>query len=422
MGLIRAALGATVGTLSDQWKEYFYCEALPANVLVAKGIKRNGRSGNDNIISNGSMINVADGQCMMIVESGKIVDICAEPGEYTYDTGTEPSIFVGSLKENIPALFKEMGKRFTFDGSPAKDQRIYYFNTKEIMGNKYGTPNAIPFRVVDERAGIDFDIGLRCFGEYSYRLVNPMLFYTNICGNVSNEFTREEIDSQLKSELLTALQPAFARLSDLGIRYSSVVGHTRELTEILREELSATWGDRMGIEIQTVGISSIKANEEDEAMIKELQHSAAFTDAKRAMAYDVASRGKAMRDAANNPNGAAMGMMGVNMVNGMGGASSSELLYKMEQQEAAQPKPEAPQNGWTCACGSVNTGKFCSQCGSPKPVVESWTCSCGSVNTGKFCPQCGNPKPQAVVCSNCGWKPEAGVAAGKFCPQCGTKL
>ena len=420
MGLIKAALGATTGVLSDQWKEYFYCEALPADVLVAKGKKKNTRSGNDNIISNGSIINVADGQCMLIVESGKVVDLCAEPGEYKYDSTTEPSLFTGSLKENIPAIFKEIGKRFTFDGAPAKDQRIYYFNTKEIMGNKYGTPNAIPFRVVDERAGIDLDIGLRCFGEYTYRLVNPMLFYTNVCGNVSNVYTRDEIDSQLKSELLTAMQPAFARLSELGIRYSSVIAHTKELADILREELSATWSERLGIEIQNVGISSIKANEEDEAMIKELQHSAAFTDPKRALAYDTASRGKAMRDAANNPNGAAMGFMGMNMVGGMSNTSSAELLYKMEQQEAAKPKAEAPADGWTCECGQVNTGKFCPQCGKPKPVVESWTCACGSVNTGKFCPQCGTQKPAAVVCGNCGWKPEGPV--GKFCPQCGKPL
>ena len=416
MGLIKAALGATTGVLSDQWKEYFYCEALPANVLVAKGKKRNTGSGTDNIISNGSIINVADGQCMLIVESGKVVDLCAEPGEYKYDMTTEPSLFTGKLKENIPAIFKEIGKRFTFDGTPAKDQRIYYFNTKEIMGNKYGTPNAIPFRVVDERAGIDLDIGLRCFGEYTYRLVNPMLFYTNVCGNVSNEYTREEIDSQLKSELLTAMQPAFARLSELGIRYSSVVAHTKELADILREELSATWSERLGIEIQQVGISSIKADEADEAMIKELQHSAAFTDSKRALAYETASRGQAMRDAANNPNGAAMGIMGMNMMGGMQN-NSAELLYKMEQQEAAQPKSEAT-DGWKCECGQVNTGKFCSNCGKAKPVVESWTCACGSVNTGKFCPNCGKPKP--VGCANCGWKPESPV--GKFCPNCGNPL
>ena len=416
MGLIKAALGATTGVLSDQWKEYFYCEALPANVLVAKGKKRNTGSGTDNIISNGSIINVADGQCMLIVESGKVVDLCAEPGEYKYDMTTEPSLFTGKLKENIPAIFKEIGKRFTFDGTPAKDQRIYYFNTKEIMGNKYGTPNAIPFRVVDERAGIDLDIGLRCFGEYTYRLVNPMLFYTNVCGNVSNEYTREEIDSQLKSELLTAMQPAFARLSELGIRYSSVVAHTKELADILREELSATWSERLGIEIQQVGISSIKADEADEAMIKELQHSAAFTDSKRALAYETASRGQAMRDAANDPNGAAMGIMGMNMMGG-NTTNPAELLYKMEQQEAAQPKSEAV-DGWKCECGQVNTGKFCSNCGKAKPVVESWTCACGSVNTGKFCPNCGKPKP--VGCANCGWKPEGPV--GKFCPNCGNPL
>ena len=183
MGLIRAALGSAVGTLSDQWKDYFYCDSIPADVLVIKGRNRNsGRSGNtgrtSNVISDGSVINVADGQCVMIVEAGKIVDLCSEPGDFTYDTSIEPSIFCEGLsKESVKRVFEEMGKRFAFGGEPPKDQRIYYFNTKEIMGNKYGTPAPVPFRVVDQRAGIDIDIGLKCFGEYSFRIINPMLLY-----------------------------------------------------------------------------------------------------------------------------------------------------------------------------------------------------------------------------------------------------
>lgn len=431
MGLIKAALGSATGVLADQWKEYFYCESLPADVLVVKGRKRtSGRSsntsGSDNIISNGSIINVADGQCMLIVESGKVVDLCAEPGEYTYDTGTEPSLFAGNLAENITAVFKEVGKRFTFGGEAPKDQRIYYFNTKEIMGNKYGTANPVPFRVVDERAGIDIDIGLRCFGEYSFRIINPMLFYQNVCGNVSEQFVRQKIEGQLRTEFLTKLQPAFARLSAMGIRYSAIPGHTTELSEALREQLAASWGNRLGIEVQVVGVSSVRANEEDEQMIKDMQRTAAYTDPKLAMAYMVGSKGQAMRDAANNAGGAAVGFMGMNMAGGMMSDSTMQTLHQMQLEQATRPEPATPtqpsSTGWTCKCGTVNHGKFCLECGSPKPVTDSWTCQCGSVNKGKFCPECGSKKPEGVPqyrCDKCGWEPEKGTTPPRFCPECG---
>jgi len=417
MGLIRAALGSAVGTLSDQWKDYFYCDSIPADVLVIKGRNRNsGRSGNtgrtSNVISDGSVINVADGQCVMIVEAGKIVDLCSEPGDFTYDTSIEPSIFCEGLsKESVKRVFEEMGKRFAFGGEPPKDQRIYYFNTKEIMGNKYGTPAPVPFRVVDERAGIDIDIGLKCFGEYSFRIINPMLLYKNVCANVEEMFTRQELEGQMRTELLTALQPAFAKISAMGIRYSAIPGHTAELAEILREILSESWAGRMGIEIQKVGMSSIKADEEDEAMIKDMQRAAAYTDPNLAMAYTVASRGKALQDAANNAAGAATGLMGMGMVGGMGGQDNMmQTLMQMQQAQQAQQmqsgmqvnQPAVPQQqapaGWTCSCGNVNTGKFCSECGSAKPAAAQFRCD------------------------KCGWQPEPGAQPPKFCPECGDKF
>ena len=275
MGLLRTGIGTVTGVLSDQWKEYFYCDALGADVLAVKGRKRvsgGSNSGLDNIISNGSVIAVADGQCMMIVEQGKVVDVCAEPGEYIYDISTEPSLFAGgNLSSNIMQVFQTIGKRFTFGGVAPKDQRVYYFNTKELVGNKYGTPSPVPFRVVDEAAGIDLDIAIRCFGEYSYRITNPLLFYTNLCGNVEAAYTRDKIDSQLKAELLTALQPAFAKISAMGIRYSALPGHTMEIAQALNDVLSAKWRDLRGIEIVSFGVSSVKASEEDEQMIKQMQ-------------------------------------------------------------------------------------------------------------------------------------------------------
>ena len=404
MGLIKAALGSAGGVLADQWKEYFYCESMPADVLVTKAHKKvSGRSsnkqGSENIISNGSVIAVNDGQCMLIVEQGKVVDVCAEPGEYTYDTSSEPSIFCGGLGAGVKAAFQQVGKRFTFGGEPPKDQRVYFVNTKELVGNKYGTPNPVPFRVVDMNIGLDMDITIRCFGEYSYQIANPVLFYTNVCGNVEQDYTREEIDGQLKSELMTALQPAFAKISEMGIRYSALPGHTQELSDVLNKVLSDKWDNLRGIRIVSLGVSSVKASEEDEAMIKELQRNAVFRNPTMAAAQMVGAQASAMQSAASNEKtGPAMAFAAMNMAANVGGANAQNL-FTMGQQQAAQAQPmqpsapaPVPQAEWTCSCGTVNTGKFCSECGSPRPAGP-WTCSCGTVNTGKFCSECGKPRP-----------------------------
>ena len=403
MGLLQAGIGALSGVLADQWREYFYCEGMPENVLAVKGVKRtSGRSSNykgeDNIISNGSIIAVNEGQCMMIVEQGAIVEFCAEPGEFVWDSSTEPSIFYGGLGNGIKATWEQLKKRFTLGGDTGKDQRVYYFNTKELIGNKYGTANPVPFRVVDRNVGLDMDIGIRCFGEYSYRMSDPMLFYKNVCGNIASEYTRDRIDSQLKTELLTALQPAFAKISEMGIRYSALPGHTTELASVLNDVLSEQWKKLRGVEVVSVGVSSITANEEDEKMIKELQRNAAFRDPKMAGAHLVGAQAAAMQAAAANENaGAFMGFAGMNMA--QNAAGNVQGLFQMGQQQAAPASaapaaPAAPAaGGWTCACGAVNTGKFCSECGAKKPSDE-WTCACGAVNKGKFCSECGAKRPE----------------------------
>ena len=426
MGLIKAALGSLNGVLADQWKEYFYCEALPANVMAVKGRKKvSGRSsntsGSDNIISNGSVIAVADGQCMLIVEQGKVVDLCAEPGEYTYDSSTEPSIFTGSLGTSIKEVFKNVCKRFTFGGEPPKDQRIYYFNTKEMPGMKYGTPNPVPFRVVDRNIGLDVDIAIRCFGEYSVRVSNPLLFYANVCGNVTRDYTIDNLEGQMKTELLTALQPAFARISEQGVRYSAIPAHTTELANALNDELSAKWRDLRGVEIVSFGVSSVKASEEDETMIKEAQRNAIYRDPNMAAAHLVGAQAAAMQSAAKNEGGAAIGFMGMNMAANAGGMNAQSLFQMGAQQ------PAAPADGWKCACGTVNTGNFCAQCGAKKPEAVpagSWKCACGAVNTGNFCPECGAKKPASVKykCDKCGWEPEDPANPPRFCPNCGDPI
>ncbi len=454
MGLIRAGVGALSGVLADQWKEFFYCDAIEKDVMVVKGTKRVGSrssntKGSDNIISNGSGIAVADGQCMIIVEQGKIVEVCAEAGEFTYDASTEPSIFSGNLADSIKESFKTLGKRFTYGGDTGKDQRVYYFNTKELVGNMFGTPNPVPFRVVDKNIGLDIDISVRCNGTYSYRISDPVLFYTNVCGNVEFEYSREEIDTQLKSEFLNALQPAFAKISDMGIRYSALPGHTMELSDAMNEVLTEKWGNLRGLSVVSVAINSITAPKEDEDMIKQLQRNAVMRDPTMAAATLVGAQAQAMQDAAKNEAGAMTGFMGVGMAMNAGGMNAQNL-YAMGQQQA--PQQQAPQNGWKCSCGNVVSGNFCPNCGSkkpqPKPEADSWRCSCGAIANGKFCPECGTQKPAAdgwtcscgavnkgkfcqncgsqkpagaplYQCDKCGWKPTDPHNPPKFCPECG---
>ena len=464
MGLIKAGIGALGGTLADQWKEFFYCESIPKEVLVKKGQKRvSGRSsntkGNDNIISNGSGIAVADGQCMIIVEQGKIVEFCAEPGEFTWDNSTEPSIFAGNLGDSIKETFKVVGKRFTYGGDPGKDQRVYYFNMKEILDNKFGTANPVPFRVVDSKIGLDIDVSIRCAGVYSYKISDPMLFYKNVCGNVESDYERSELDSTLKSEFISALQPAFGKLSDLELRPNQIVSHNTDLENAMNESLSEKWGSLRGIKVVSIALSTVTLPEEDQELIKQAQRTAIMRDPTMAAATLVGAQADAMKTAAGNSAGAMTGFMGMGMaMNAGGGGMNAQNLFAMGQQQqqqqqqaqqtpAAAPaaegwkcscgatvtgkfcpecgskKPEPVQAGaWKCKCGATATGKFCPECGSPKPAEDGWTCSCGTVNKGKFCQNCGSKKPEGAPlyrCDKCGWEPEDPAHPPKFCPECG---
>ena len=429
MGLIAAALGSAGGVLADQYREYFYCDALDANTLVTKGKHRTGgrstnTKGNDNIITNGSVIAVNEGQCMIIVDQGEIAEVCAEAGEFTYDTSKEPSIFYGGLGQGILESFKTFARRVTFGGDTGRDQRIYFFNIKEIVGNKYGTANPVPFRVVYPNINLDTEISIKCFGEYSYKIDDPILFYKNVCGNVTEDYTRDRIDSQLKSELLTALQPAFAKISDMGIRYSSLPAHTDDIANALNEVLSESWGKKRGIIVSSFGVSSVSANEEDEKRIKELQNNAALRDPNMAAAQLAGATAQAMQTAAANENGAMMAFAGMNMAGATGGANVQGLFAQGAANQAAAAAAAPAAAGWTCPnCGQTgNTGKFCSNCGAAQPApADVWTCpNCGQEgNTGKFCSNCGTAKPAPAAewtCPNCGQEGNT----GKFCSNCGT--
>ncbi len=431
MGLIKAIAGAAGGVLADQWREFFYCESLPNDILVRKGQKVIGNrssntKGSDNIISNGSGIVVNDGQCMIIVEQGKVVELSAVPGEYTWDSSTEPSIFTGKLGESIMETFKQIGRRFTFGGDTGKDQRVYYFNTKEILDNKFGTPNPIPFRVVDRNINLDIDVAVRCSGVYSYRITDPILFYTNVSGNVEGQYQKEEIDRQLKTEFINALQPAFAAISTQQIRPNELPGHANELADLMNQELSKKWSELRGIKVISIALNPITLPEEDAQMIKDAQLSARLRDASLAAATLAGAQADAMKAAASNEGGAMGGFIGMGMAQNAGGSNIQDLFAMGQQQQAArQAQNQQTQNtadSWTCPkCKTVTNGKFCPECGTAKPE-QGWTCECGTVNQGKFCQNCGKPKPSAAhsyKCSKCGFEPEDPSNPPKFCPECG---
>ncbi len=425
MGLIKAGIGAVGGTLADQWLDFFVCESMPDDVLIIKGEKRvNRRSsntkGNGNIISNGSGIVVANGQCMIIVEQGMVVEVCAEPGEYTYDTSTEPSLFFGELKDTVKQTFATIGKRFAYGGDTGKDQRVYYFNTKELTNNKFGTPNPVPFRIASEKIGFELEVSVRCSGVYSYRIADPLLFYSSVAGNVEYSYTRDNIDTQLKAEFISALHEGLAKLSAMGLLPSELMAHNRELEESMNYALSGKWSELRGLEIVNIALSSVTLPEEDAALLKQAQQSVFYSQSGRAAGLMATATAGAMQDAANNEGGAMAGFMGMGMASNMGGGNMANLFAMGQPAPVNEPAANTPkENTWTCSCGAVNTGKFCSECGNKKPeqkAEDGWKCpECGNISTGKFCPECGTKKPESDtwICS-CGAENE-----GKFCSECG---
>ncbi len=424
MGLIKAALGATLGTMADQWKEFFTCDALNNDTLMARGRKQtstrsSNTNGHDNVISKDSGIAVADGQCVIIIDQGEVRDVVAEPGLFTYQGG-EPSIFAGGLGEGVKGLIKTSWERFKYGGDTGKDQRVYYINMKEILDNKFGTANPIPFHIVDQRIGMDMDFSVRCNGMYTFRITDPVTFYTKICGNVQGDYEKETLISTMRQEFVSALNGGFGKLSNLNIRPYALPQHVEELTESMNEVLSKKWGEARGITVASIAINSVTLPEEESQMLKEVQRAAALSNPMLAGGFMAGQTGAAMQAAASNPNGAMGGFVGMGMANAMGGAQIGNLFAAGQQQQQAAGFGAAPQpaaGGWTCACGSVNTGKFCANCGKPQPApVGAWTCECGTSNTGKFCSNCGKPQSAAGWTCSCGT-----VNQGNFCNNCGSK-
>jgi len=462
-GIGQAIIGAGSAMIADQWKEFFYCDTIPNDTFVVKGQKQVKKGvntkGSDNIITNGSVIVVNEGQCMMIVDQGQPVEICAVSGEYVYDTSTEPSVFSGNLLGSLKDTVQVLARRVTFGGETAHDQRIYYFNIKEMTNKKFGTPRPVPFTVDYPKLDMSFTVDLRCFGLFSLKVANPMTLY-KLCGNVKESYKFSEIEEQLKGEVYAKLQPAFAKLSQ-NIQYDQLPAHTEDITEAMKSLLNPFWLEQRGLELVTLAIESVSIPDEDKERIKKYENLMWDTNATHAASTLVGAQAEAMKKAADNPNGAAMGFYGLNMAQQAGGMNAQNLFAMGAQNNAAaagaaagaavagggatwncacgkvgntgkfcadcgkpMPAPAPAADTWACSCGHTgNTGKFCAECGSPKPAdSEGWTCSCGALNKGKFCAECGSPKPADAPkykCDKCGWEPADPFNPPKFCGECG---
>ena len=422
MGLIRAILLATGSVAADQWKEFFTCDALSNDVLVAKGImKTEGRGffrrnkASTDIITNGSVINVNEGQAALIIDNGKIVEFCAEPGMFRWDSSSEPSIFGGEFFKGVVDSFKKIGSRFTFGGDMGAEQRIYYVNTKEILGNKFGTTTPMAY----DDPYYNTALYIRYFGQYSFKITDPIIFFSSVAGNVSDRYTREELVSVSTDEFMTALDTALGRCALDGIKFSQLPLKQREIAKYMSETLDAEWHAARGMEIASVALAKVTPDEKSRERIEEFDSNMMHADPTAMTGGLAYAQMQAMKNAAANGGGAVNGFMGFGMAaNAMGGAAGQSTLIDNAKRLSEEKAADAAGTRACAACGSAVSGKFCPECGTKYEEPTAWTCpDCGAACTGKFCSACGAKKPEGYAC-DCGYVADTPF---KFCPECGKR-
>ncbi len=409
MGIIKAAADLVKGNLGDQWLEVYEAENMGDQTVFTRGVQiRRGQNtkGTDNTVSNGSVVHVYDNQFMILVDGGKIVDYTAEPGYYTINNSALPSMLNGQFGDSLSEAFK----RFKYGGQTPTKQKVYFINLQEIKGIKFGTRQ--PVNYFD--SFYNAELFLRAHGTYSIKITNPLQFYAEAIPKNTDHVEIDEINEQYLSEFLEALQSAINQMSADGIRISFVSSKARELGKYMAGILDEEWNQMRGMEVQAVGIS-ISYNEESQKLINLRNEGAMLSDPTIREGYVQAAAARGLEAAGSNANGAMAGFMGMGMAGNIGGSivgnASSVNMAQMQMNQQAQnnmnqmnmgmgqmnqsnmgvqPQPQQAA-GWTCSCGQVNSGKFCSNCGKPAPAAD-WTCSCGQVNTGNFCSNCGKPR------------------------------
>ncbi len=423
MGLIRAITAAAAGVAADQWREFFTCDSLSNDVLVAKGsMQTEGRGffrrnkASTDIITSGSVINVNEGQVALIVDNGKIVEFCAEPGKFKWDASSEPSLFGGSFFEGMVDSFKKVGYRFTFGGDLGSQQRVYYVNTKEIMGNRFGTTTPMAYDDPYYRTALY----IRYFGQYSFKITDPVLFFSSIAGNIADVYTRETLVATCTDEFMTALDTALAMCASDGVKFSQLPTKQREIARYMSETLDSEWGMSRGLEVASVALAKVTPDDKSRERIEEFDSNVMHADPTAMTGGFAYAQMKAMKDAAANDAGAMNGFVGFGMAqNVMGGANTQATLLENAKKMAEDKKENKGEKRLCPECGAAVDGKFCPECGAKYEVPTDWTCpTCGKTCSGKFCPECGAKKPEGYTCA-CGYTSNTPI---KFCPECGKKF
>lgn len=392
-------------TLADQWVEYFYCNTLSNDELLKKGDKVVSSGSNTkaspNIITNGTGIAINEGQGVLIVEDGKVVEFSMEPGRFTWDDSSEPSLFSGGF-QGLKDSFKTFGKRFAMGGTPGKDQRVYYVNLKEIFDNKFGSATPMPYKDPTYRG-----IYIRYFGQYTIKIEDPIRFYTNVSGNVDRVYAKSDLMQQGQAEFVNALDTAIAKCSDENYQFNDLPKKQVEIAKFMNDSLDDDWRERRGIVVVSVAIEKVTPDDTSRARIEKIDDAIMMSDQRVAAGRLAEAQASAMEKAAENEGGAMQGFLGMGFAAQSGGMNTGNMFAGATQQEnnplfnGPQPVEQAPvdkkpaTDEWTCGkCQTVNTGKFCSECGEVKPSEGTWVCECGHENTGKFCNECGKKKPE----------------------------
>ena len=430
MGIIKAALNSVGGALADQWLEIIEPDEMSDTTVFAEGkkarsdSKRNSnKKGTEDIITDGSIIRVYPNQFMILTDGGKVIDYTAEEGYYKVQNASAPSLFNGNFGDSL----KESFSRVKFGGVPSGSQKVFYINLQEIKGIKFGT--RMPVNYFD--SFYNAELFLRAHGTYSIKITDPLLFFREAVPRNKNRVDINDINEQYLNEFLEALQSAINQMSADGVRISFVASKGRELSKYMSTILDDDWKAQRGMEIQSVGIASISYDEESTKLINMRNQGAMLGDPSIREGYVQGSVARGIEAAGSNANGSMAGFMGVGMgMNSTGSfmnaasASNARQMEQMRKENAANANNTAkPFGEWKCACGAVNTGKFCTECGAQKPADE-WKCACGAINTGKFCSECGSKRPEnrKVKCDKCGYEPDMSKPIPKFCPECGDKI
>ncbi len=456
MGLIKAAIGALGGTLGDTWKEAVHCQAMSNSVILRTGTKmhqNSGRTSNtkgtENVISNGSSILVEENTCMLTLDNGKITNVVTEPGSYTLDNSSAPSIFAGQIKDSA----KDFIKRFTYGGTPSYEQRVVYINLQKLPGIKFGTSTPVPYFDPKYNTSID----LRFFGTFEIQIPDAeyaVRFYQEVAskGVLSGDMTVSSIfdSSQYKQEFIQAMTEALGMLSTQGVFYSMISTRLTELTNNVQAATVGSWQQR-GFMVTNIGMGAPTLTDESKKLLGDRLKADTMLDPNVQQAMMAGSVARGIESAASNEAGAMMGFMGMNMAQQAGGNIMGQMTANAQQFNQRQPQNDP--NAWKCSCGNVNTGAFCSSCGNKKPEAwvckcgtqntgkfcancgtskegaapvpkasGEWVCKCGKTNSGRFCAECGSPKPEApkkYKCDKCGWEPVDPSNPPKFCPECG---